>query len=372
MNNGDGKNILRHVYIHVPFCEKKCAYCSFYSVKYQDDLKEKYIKALYREIELFQEKYTIKPYTIYLGGGTPSLLDPTEIQEILEKFYLMDFREITIEANPQHLTHRYARDLKKTLVNRVSVGTQSFREIELKTLGRIHTARQNIKAYKNLRKAGFDNISLDFMYGLPGQTMDDVAISLQALIKLDPDHISTYCLSLDESVPLYSQRNAIPDDDDVAAFYDLIRRNLNAAFFTQYEISNFARDGKHSQHNMCYWSDKRYLGFGPAASGYVDQMRYANPDDVDAWCANIAENRVMPNAHSLSYAEWENEYIFLNLRKKEGIWLEDFERTFGVPFTDKYMSVLNKYADQLMRTPTHIFLRPEAYFVSNSLFTEFI
>jgi oxygen-independent coproporphyrinogen-3 oxidase len=372
MNEAQEPAVIRHVYIHVPFCEKKCDYCSFYSTTYSDDAKERYIKSLYAEIKAYQELYTITPYTIYLGGGTPSLLSPAEIQEILEQFDLMQYREITVEVNPHHIKRRWVKELKETSVNRVSIGTQSFREEELKTLGRLHSAKQNVAAYKMLRKAGFDNISLDFMYGLPNQSIDDVAQSLHRLIQLDPDHISTYCLSLEESVPLYTSRAAIPDDDDVAAFYDLIRRNLNAAFYTQYEISNFARDGKASQHNLCYWSDKRYLGLGPAAAGFVLDMRYSNPADITTWARQIEQKELHPNSHTITGEEWEKEYIFLNLRKREGIELADFEQKFGISFFDKYLHVLNRYNDQLTITPTNVFLRPEAYFVSNALFTEFV
>lgn len=371
-NEAQESAVIRHVYIHVPFCEKKCDYCSFFSVQYNDDAKERYIKTLYAEIKAYKELYQIKPYTIYLGGGTPSLLSPAEIQEILEQFDLMQYREITIEINPHHIKRSWVKELKKTSVNRVSIGTQSFRENELKTLGRLHSAKQNIVACKLLRKAGFDNLSLDFMYGLPGQTMEDVAESLHRLILLDPEHISTYCLSLDEAVPLYARRAAIPDDDDVAAFYDLIRRNLNAAFYTQYEISNFARDGRVSQHNLCYWSDKQYLGLGPAASGYVKDVRYSNPADIAAWSELIERRELHPNSTTITRDEWEKEYIFLNLRKRDGIDLADFTQKFGVSFIEKYASVLQRYRDQITVTPANVFLRPETYFVSNALFTEFV
>lgn len=368
------RSVIEHVYIHVPFCVKKCGYCSFYSTTYSETEAEKYIPALKQEINLYRQKYELKPKTIYFGGGTPSLLKADAVRSIINRIGFSEETEITLEANPSSVTQDYAYQLAKAGINRVSMGVQSMQQKELELLGRIHDVQQVKDALGFLRKAGIGNISLDLIYGLPDQKMEDLEYSLNELIALMPQHISTYCLSLEEDVPLFRLKNQIPDDEVVADFYEFIRNRLLRAGFEQYEISNFARIGKESKHNSSYWEDKPYLGLGPAAAGYVDGKRYNNPSSLEEYNQQITDEVILPDFEELSAAEHESEYIFLQLRKCSGIDLEKFMHTFMHTFVDKYVDKIEKYIKLgLMKVENgHCFLTPKAYFISNQIMSEFV
>jgi len=366
--------VVEHVYIHVPFCVKKCGYCSFYSTSFSQVEAEKYVSNLKKEINLYRQKYQLKPKTIYFGGGTPSLLKPGALRSIIKRLGFTEDTEITLEANPFSVTEDYAYQLTKAGVNRVSMGVQSMQQKELDLLGRLHSVQQVKDAISHLRKAGIGNISLDLIYGLPEQKMEDLEYSLNELIALMPQHISTYCLSLEDDVPLYSLKDKIPDDEIVAEFYEFIRTRLIKAGFEQYEISNFARMGKESQHNSSYWEDRPYLGLGPAAAGYVEGKRYNNPSSLEEYNQQIIDETIMPGFEELSAAEHESEYIFLQLRKCSGINLENFMHTFTHNFVDKYVDKIEKYSKLglMMVEDGHCFLTPKAYFISNQIMSDFV
>jgi len=366
--------VVEHIYIHVPFCVKKCGYCSFYSVEFSKEKIEDYLSTLKQEIALYREKYRLKAKTIYFGGGTPSLLDANAIQEIISKIGISEETEITLEANPSSISQEYAYQIAKAGINRVSMGVQSMQQKELDMLGRIHDVQQVKDALLGLRKAGIGNISLDLIYGLPDQKLEDLEYSLNELIALTPQHISTYCLSLEEDVPLFGLKNQIPEDEVVAEFYEFIRTRLQRAGFEQYEISNFARIGKESQHNSSYWEDKPYLGLGSAAAGYLDGKRYNNPSSLEVYNQQITDELIMPGFEELSAAEHESEYIFLQLRKCTGINLKNFMHTFMHSFVDKYVDKIEEYTKLgLMKVENgHCFLTPKAYFVSNQIMSEFV
>jgi len=368
------RSVVEHIYIHVPFCVKKCGYCSFYSTTYSEDEADKYVSNLKQEINLYRKEYQLKPKTIYFGGGTPSLLNPGAIKSIIRRVGFQEETEITLEANPFSITEDYAIKLSKAGVNRVSMGVQSMQQKELELLGRLHSVQQVKDAIYYLRKAGIGNISLDLIYGLPDQKLEDLEYSLNELIALMPQHISTYCLSLEEDVPLYGLKSRIPDDEVVADFYEFIRNRLLRAGFEQYEISNFARIGKESKHNRSYWEDRAYLGLGPAAAGYLDSKRYNNPSSLEAYTQQIANETILPNFEELSAAEHESEYIFLQLRKCEGINVENFIHTFMHDFVDKYVDKIEKYTKLgLMKVENgHCFLTPKAYFISNQIMSDFV
>jgi oxygen-independent coproporphyrinogen-3 oxidase len=362
--------LIEHIYIHVPFCLKKCSYCSFYSEIFSKKIKNEYLINLKKEIKTYQTRFKIQPRTIYFGGGTPSLLHPEEIESILQRFNTSNLIEATLEINPVNVTSEYVNKLKQTRINRISLGAQSFVDEELKLLGRLHNSKQIIKAYDHLRTAGFNNISLDLIYGLPRQKKSDLLFSIEKFIELKPEHISTYCLSLDENVSLFSQRVLIPDDEAVSEFYYMIRNKLISAGYEQYEISNFAKKGFESKHNSCYWNDKFYLGLGPAAAGYIDLFRYTNPVSIK----NHLQTGLLKNWKKISEEDHEKEFIFLTLRKTKGMSLMLFKEKFGADFTEKYSKVLRKFfTEKLLEIDdNHIRLTPEAYFISNEIFSEFV
>ena len=362
--------LIEYIYIHVPFCLKKCGYCSFYSEIFSEEVKNKYLINLTKEIKAYQSRFKIQPLTIYFGGGTPSLLQPEEIESIVQRFNTSNLIEATLEINPVSVTCECANKLKQTSINRISLGVQSVIDEELKLLDRLHNSKQVINAYDHLRTAGFTNISLDLIYGLPRQKKSDLLFSIEKFIELKPGHISTYCLSLDEDVPLFSQRALIPDDEAVSEFYYLIRKKLISAGFDQYEISNFAKKGFESKHNLCYWNDKFYLGLGPAAAGYIDLFRYTNPANIKKYF----QMDLFQNWEQISDEDYEKEFIFLALRKTKGMNLTLFKEKFGADFRKKYSKVLEKFFKEklLEINDNHIQLTPEAYFVSNEIFSEFM
>ena len=397
-----GKNtqtdqVINYVYIHVPFCLRKCSYCSFFSINFSKEASSKFIKYLIKEINLFKQKYSIKPKTIYFGGGTPSLLTAEQINSIISQFDISEVGEITLECNPININNEFADRLKTTQINRISLGAQSFLDKELKVLGRLHKADEIRNAYKIFCDHGYNNISLDLIYGLPNQTKEDVEFSLDEIIKLNPEHISTYCLSLEKDVPLFSLVDQIPADEKVADFYYLIRNKLISAGFVHYEISNFAKSDFESKHNLCYWNDEDYLGFGPSAAGYLNfnsksdchpepfdiaqdklsrrknhLIRYNNSANIEEYYKMLDDNKIMIDKTILNNDDHEKEYIFLGLRKAAGLDLEEFKNKFKTDFTKKYDKVLHKFNNLLEINERTIKLKPEAYFISNEIFSEFM
>ena len=370
--------LIEHIYIHIPFCRRKCGYCSFYSQIISKKKKNDFIIFLLEEIKLRKKHFNIQPKTVYFGGGTPSLLSAEELEKILSKFEFSDKCEITLEANPTNINEEYSGELAGTSINRISLGVQSFIDDELKLLGRLHDSKQVYRAYELLRNSGFENISFDLIFGLPNQTIADVVFSLERMIELAPEHISTYCLSLRKDVPLYKKITQIPDDETVSEFYSLIREKLISAGYEQYEISNFSKSGFESKHNLCYWSDKHYLGFGPSAARYLNTkegiFRYINSTDTDEYFQQIKTSEVFKNFESLTNADHEKEFIFLSLRKTGGMNLKEFQKKFQTDFLEKYEKVIDKYLRNkyLEITGDFIKLAPKAYFVSNEIFAEFV
>ena len=370
--NTEADQVISYVYIHVPFCLKKCNYCSFFSVKFSKEASTIFVKYLIKEINLFKQKYNIKPKTIYFGGGTPSLLTAEQINSIVSQFDISETEEITLECNPVNVDDKFVNELIATQVNRISLGAQSFLDKELKILGRLHGADEIGNSYKLLLDHGYKNISLDLIYGLPNQTKKDVEFSLDEIIKLNPEHISTYCLSLEKDVPLFSKIDQIPSDEKVADFYHLIRDKLISTGFEHYEISNFAKSGFESKHNLCYWNDEHYLGFGPSAAGYIGNIRYTNLANFKEYYKMLDENKIMMNKTILQKDDHEKEYIFLGLRKTAGLDLEEFENKFDTNFTKKYSLIIHKFQNLLDVNNRTIKLKPEAYFISNEIFSEFM
>ena len=389
-----GKNtqtdqVISYVYIHVPFCLKKCDYCSFFSVKFYRDASQRFVTYLVKEIKLFKKKYSIKPKTIYFGGGTPSLLTAKQINLIISQFDISETEEITLECNPVNINIEFINELKTTKVNRISLGAQSFLDNELKTLGRLHKADEIGNANKILRLKKYNNISLDLIYGLPDQTKEDVELSLDKIIQLDPEHISTYCLSLENDVPLFPEIHQIPKDEKIAEFYYLIRKKLISAGYDHYEISNFAKSNCESKHNLCYWEDEHYLGLGPSAAGYLNfnskadchpernrrrdyLIRYTNTASFETYYKMLDNDEIMMDKSIVNEEDHEKEYIFLGLRKANGIDLVEFENKFKTNFSRRYDHIIHKFQNLLEINKETIKLKPEAYFISNEIFVEFM
>ncbi|MCK5051011.1 MAG: radical SAM family heme chaperone HemW [Candidatus Cloacimonetes bacterium] len=370
--NTQADQVISYIYIHVPFCLKKCSYCSFFSIEFSKEASNRFVKYLKKEINLFKQKYQVKPKTIYFGGGTPSLLTAGQINSIISQFDISKTEEITLECNPVNINNKFVDNLKTTQINRISMGIQSFQDKELKVLGRLHKADEIGNAYKILRDHGYNNISLDLIYGLPNQTRKDVEFSLVEIIKLDPEHISTYCLNLEKDVSLFFKIDQIPTDEKVADFYNLIRKKLISTGFDHYEISNFAKIGFESKHNLCYWNDEHYLGFGPSAAGYIENIRYSNTANFSEYYKMLDKNKIMKDKTILNKDDHEKEYIFLGLRKASGIDLKDFNNKFKIDFTEKYDQVIHKFNNLLEINDKTIKLKPEAYFISNEIFSEFM
>lgn len=326
------------VYVHVPFCASRCGYCDFATAPFDEVAASRYFKALSQELDaaaLMVDK--VRANTLYLGGGTPTALGPERLRNVLTevtgRFAVAAEAEVTCEANPESLTADILTALSEGGVNRLSLGIQTFDDATLKILGRRHNATQAEDAYWHARAEGFDNVSIDLMYGLPAQSLDGWTRDLARSLALKPNHVSLYGLTLEPDVKLYRERAAyeFPDDDEQAAMYYAAIDKLAAAGFAQYETSNFARPGRECRHNLKYWRDEDYLGFGPSAANHWRGGRYRNPPDLDEYCAAAATGRwplVNPEP-SDAYREMRTAAV-LGLRLTEGVDAAAFEERFGV------------------------------------------
>ena len=355
----------KSAYIHIPFCKSKCKYCSFISFNRLDKVDE-YIKALHTEIEAYYEKENLK--TLYLGGGTPSLISPDKLGEIVSAFKFAQSPEITCEINPDDADFEYLKELKSIGINRLSIGSQSFDDNILHNIGRRHNSQQIVSAVQNAQKVGFDNISLDLIYGLPYQT--DIKPDLENFLKLGIQHISTYGLKIDEGSFWYKNPpTGLPDDDLQADIYEGVNNKLKSSGFHRYEISNFALEGFESKHNLNYWNNNEYYGFGVAAHGYRNKIRYFNTSELDEYINNPTHHK---NEKNLTLKEILEEEIFLGFRKTEGINVEEINTKFNIDFNNKYSHILAKYKDYILPTKKGWQLNLQGILLSNIILSEFI
>jgi oxygen-independent coproporphyrinogen-3 oxidase len=313
------------VYISWPFCSQKCTFCNFASGVYKDDLKERYLQALLREIR--QHPWTFDPNTLYFGGGTPSLLQPHELEAILSTLPVRSWEEFTLEAAPGTISAEQIQSWRRAGLNRISLGTQSFVVEELRRTGRRHTPEIVREELSFLREAGIENINLDLIAGLPGQTWDSWKISLDWVIDLDVPHVSVYMLEVDDDSRLGLEilqkgsrygANRVPGEDKVTDFYQYAVERLQAAGIVRYEISNFSRVGFQSLHNRKYWELSPYVGFGLEAHSFDDRFRWGNTADLNGYLAQIESGRNRPDR---SEAGLREERYILGLRLDEGIEL---------------------------------------------------
>lgn len=357
----------QNVYIHIPFCKSKCNYCSFVSFT-KLELKERYLVALRAQIRAEYKGENLK--TLYFGGGTPSLLTIEEIESILKLFKFDSNAEITVEVNPDSVDFEFLQGLFKLGVNRLSIGSQTFDDEILKTIGRRHNSEQIITAVKMAKKAGFDNISLDLIYGLPNQNLSGFEKDLNAAISLGIQHVSLYGLKIDDGC--YFHKNLpknLPDLDLQADMYLSAVKLLKNNGFEHYEISNFSLPNFNSRHNLNYWENNTYYGFGCAASGYVDGVRYTNNPNIDEYISNPVSEI---SQQKLAEQEILEEAIFLGLRKISGINIGEINQKFGIDFNQKYSSLLNKYAEFFSETPNGYALTLDGLLISNEILAEFI
>lgn len=358
-------------YIHIPFCKSKCKYCSFVSYATDnDEQKKQYVTSLIKEIQHFYKNEPLK--TLYLGGGTPSLLNVEEIKKIFKCFNFENNYEATIEINPETVDFDYLKSLDEIGINRISIGIQSFNDKILKNIGRIHSAQKAEEIIVLAQKAGFKNISTDFIYGLPNQTLEDFVSDLKTAINHKVQHISLYGLKIEENCYFYSHLpENLPDDDNQADMYISAIETFERHGYNHYEISNFALESYESKHNLNYWNDAEYYGFGAAAHGYINEKRYANFKDLNTYSTNFKNKE---EEITLSTKEQLEETIFLGFRKGTGIDVKKINNKFQIDFEKKYKNILIKYtnSNHLIKTPNGYKLSNEGFLVSNVILSEFL
>ena len=325
------------IYIHFPFCKSKCIYCNFYSIA-SLSRKNDFIEALCNEMEIRKDYLSeAKISTLYFGGGTPSLFTMSELEKIIHhlksSFSLQDVEEFTIEANPEQLSLEYLSQLKSLGINRLSIGIQSFDDRILTLLRRGHTAKDAITAIQNAFDVGFENISIDLIYGIAARTSEDWRQELRTALSFPITHLSAYALTVEENTLLYKKiaQGTFPENSDEKALpdYDDLITMTEGRGFEQYEISNFAKEGCYSKHNYSYWQDVPYLGLGPAAHSYNGTSRQWNPSNLNKYIEGVENNHVEVEQELLTPEMKFNEYVLLALRTSQGISLEYAERKFG-------------------------------------------
>ena len=399
------------LYIHIPFCVRKCPYCDFYSVDtakmmqydmnimlknnenlvkkqgeiVKTDLKTQFLDAICEEICEKSKNFAEKAVkTIYFGGGTPSFLDFEHINRIFEEIkdnFSLDFGdlELTLEANPGTLSIEKLKNLKNMGINRISLGIQSLNDDVLRTLGRIHDREGAISAYEMAREAGFDNISIDLMFAIPGQTHEAWIDTVKEAIELNPEHISMYSLEFMEGTKFDIMRTSgemkETSEESDRKMYDEAIELLESAGYIQYEISNFAKPGYESKHNLGYWDLSEYIGFGPSAHSYYDHKRYSNPRDIEKYIENPLESEMYEDN---TPDDDMSEYTFTGLRKADGIsfnkFMEKFGKNFWEYFGEKAHAEFNEFVKtgHALDTPEGIKLTKKGFSISNRIMNIFV
>ena len=372
------------LYVHIPFCERKCNYCDFYSVEKSDSIEKQYVDALIKEIKSYENN--IKGYivdSIFIGGGTPSYLNHENIGLILDEirntFILEDDVEISLEANPNSITSDKVLNYKKYGINRMSVGIQSLDRNILKTIGRLHDSKEALDAIETIKKAGIDNINADIMFNIPGQDTDSLKDTLEQIISSDVKHISFYSLKLEEDTPLYKMEAKklveMPDEDSERDMYYEGRELMEARGYIQYEISNFSKPNYECRHNIKYWTGGEYIGFGPFAHSCFEDKRYNNISDIKYYCENIKEPDKFRRLNEVLGKESKMfEYIMLRLRMNSGIIIEDFNREFEKDFMSIYKNQIKNLLEyQLIDINNgRLKLTKKGMDVSNYVFEQFL
>nr|WP_295597608.1 radical SAM family heme chaperone HemW [uncultured Terrisporobacter sp.] len=372
------------LYIHIPFCVTKCKYCDFNSFKIDLNEKIKYLNYLGEEMKLYKEEIKNREIdSVFVGGGTPSILNENEInilfEKIKENFNIKSNAEITMECNPGTLTLNKLKVMKKSGVNRLSIGLQAVQNHHLKYIGRIHTFEEFEKNYHDAKQMGFDNINIDLMYALPNQSREDWMESLEKVVKLNPTHISAYSLILEENTELFKmyerdEFNLLDENTDIE-MYEYTIDYLKSHGYNQYEISNYAKDNFECKHNVLYWKCEEYVGIGASASGYFNGIRYNNICELDNYEKMILEGeKPIEWEEKLSIKDEIEESIFLGLRMNEGIQISDFKEKYNFDFEKEYKNEIEKLSKmELIEIDNNrMKLTQKGREISNSVFVEFI
>ena len=366
-------------YVHIPFCTQICYYCDFSKVFIKNQPVDDYLRALIREWELLDIK---ELRTLYIGGGTPTAISAEQLDYLLSHLQknldLSKLEEFTIEANPGDLTVDKIEVLKKSAVNRVSLGVQTFDDKHLRQIGRSHNQAQIYESIDSLKSAGFHNISIDLIYALPGQTMDQVKENVRKALELDIPHLSLYSLILEHHTVFMNKMRRgklnLPTEDLEAEMFDYIIQELEKNGFEHYEISNFSKPGFESRHNLMYWDNAEYYGIGAGASGYVYGVRYKNHGPIRHYLQAVEAGHARVQEEVLTLKEKMEEEMFLGLRKKSGVSKKRFEEKFGVSFEDQYGAVVSELTEQGLLIPDRDMVRmtKQGLFLGDTVAEKFI
>ena len=366
-------------YVHIPFCTQICYYCDFSKVFIKNQPVDSYLEHLIEEYNSYDIK---KLRTLYIGGGTPTALSACQLAFLLEKLTdkldLSYLEELTIEANPGDLDQEKIAVLKESPVNRVSLGVQTFNDRMLKQIGRSHSEKDIYENIANLKKAGFDNISIDLIYALPKQTMEDVKTNVAKAIALDIPHMSLYSLILENHTVFMNRMRRgklpLPKENLEAEMFEYIIAELGKAGFEHYEISNFSKPGFESRHNLMYWDNAEYYGIGAGASGYVDGVRYKNHGPIRHYLQAVEAGNARVQEEVLTLKEKMEEEMFLGLRKKSGVSKKRFEEKFGLSFEDQYGAVVFELTEQGLLVPDRDIVRmtKQGLFLGDTVAEKFI
>lgn len=376
------KNNLAGIYLHIPFCKSKCAYCDFYSVATIRS-KQQFVKALCKEIELrkeYLENDTVQ--TIYFGGGTPSMLDIKEIDKLLNILYkyfsIEKSNEITLEANPDDLSEDYLKELKSLDVNRLSIGIQSFIPDDLILMKRRHTAEQAERAVKMAQDQGFKNISVDLIYGLPNLSMHSWQQNIEKVLSLNIQHISAYHLTIEPNTLFYkfyqNGKINLPTENDSLDQFKKLKELTSKKGFVHYEISNFAKDGSISLHNTNYWMDVKYLGLGPSAHSYNLTSREWNISNIRTYMDGIFQGQIEKETEILSKNEKYNDFVITSLRTMWGLNTEKLQEKYGNTYLNNFISRSQKYIEQklMAKNKQNYFLTDQGIFISDHIMQDFL
>ena len=376
------------IYVHLPFCVQKCRYCDFLSGPRHLDKIDEYLDMLLIEISQYRE--LIKEYqvrSIFLGGGTPSILNINQISRVMSALWdvigewVMKDAEVTIESNPGTLTEEKLNTYLDLGINRISMGLQSTFNDELKNLGRIHTYEEFLEGYRLARKAGFKNINIDLMSGLPNQSLEKWETTLARIIELNPEHISAYSLIIEEGTNFYDQygteegEKALPDEELDRLMYQKTKELLSAAGYQRYEISNYAKPGYESRHNCSYWTGIDYLGIGLGASSLIQKNRYRNEENMACYLKTLVQNKAVRQLEETLDKQSEiEEYMILGLRMMQGVSKSEFSKRFGETMDMKYGEVLARLnsLELIVEKDDRVCLTEKGIDVSNEIFTMFM
>ena len=375
----NNRRIPLELYVHIPFCVRKCQYCDFLSGPSDEETKDRYIEALLKEIRAAEHTENYEIVSVFIGGGTPSALKAEAIASIMrtlqEQFFFCEDAEVTIEANPGTVDLEKLTIYRNVGINRLSLGLQSTDAEELKLLGRIHSYEEFLKSYEWAREAGFSNINIDLMFAIPGQTGEAWRQHLYQVAELNPEHISAYSLIIEEGTPFAEQNLDLPDEDTEYQMYEDTAEILERYGYRQYEISNYAKQGYMCRHNAGYWQRREYLGFGLGASSLYGGMRFSNTRRMQEYLKESRNpDQIRKDVTVLLRNERIEEFMFLGLRMTEGISEKKFEENFDVRLMDVYGNILQKYEETgfMEHIETKWRLTRKGIHVSNHILADFL